>query len=118
MSKVTITKKPWGEEHLFAETGRYAGKLIFIKKGRRLSLQFHKKKEESFYVLSGIMKISLGPDAQHLKTRTVKPGGVVHLPPKTVHRTAAVTDCCLIEVSTPDLTDIVRLDDDYQRAPK
>ncbi|MCX5778144.1 MAG: cupin domain-containing protein [Elusimicrobia bacterium] len=118
MSKIKITKKPWGEEHLFAATKRYAGKMIFIKKGHRLSLQYHTFKDESFYLLRGRMKISLGTDARRLVTKIIKPGQVVHVPAKTVHRTEALIACWLIEVSSPELSDIVRLDDDYNRINK
>jgi mannose-6-phosphate isomerase-like protein (cupin superfamily) len=115
MMRVKVTKKPWGEEHLIASCDKYAGKILVIKKGHRLSLQYHKKKLETFYVLDGLLKITLGTARNKLRTRLVKPGKIVHVPALTIHRTEAVSDCRLIEVSTPELTDIVRLDDDYNR---
>ena len=116
--RVKITKKPWGEEHLFALSGKYAGKIMIVREGHRLSLQYHKKKEETFYLLEGLMKITIGTLSGKSCSRTVRPGGIVHLPPNTVHRTEALKNCRIIEVSTPELDDIVRLKDDYNRIVK
>ena len=107
--------KPWGHEIIFAHTDRYVGKLLHIEKGHRLSRQYHKQKDESLTVLSGILGLELGtpPDVER---RIVRPGGVFHLRPGTVHRFAAVETCELIEVSTPELDDVVRIEDEYGRA--
>ncbi|MEK7382031.1 MAG: cupin domain-containing protein [Elusimicrobiota bacterium] len=111
-AKVRVVKKPWGRERIFAHTRKYAGKLLIIEKGRRLSLQYHRRKHESLFVLRGKLTLRLGRS-----TRRVGPGEAFDIPPKTVHRFAArhgrVT---LLEVSTPELDDVVRLSDDYGRA--
>jgi mannose-6-phosphate isomerase len=107
--------KPWGHEIIFAHTERYVGKLIHIDKGHRLSRQYHRIKDESLTVLSGILGLELGtpPDVER---RIVRAGDVFHLVPGTVHRFVAVETCDLIEVSTPELDDVVRLEDEYGRA--
>jgi mannose-6-phosphate isomerase-like protein (cupin superfamily) len=116
--KKTIIRKPWGEEHVFALNNKYAGKMLIIKQGQRLSLQYHRIKDETFYVLEGVLKVSIGKTRATLRTRTVKPGTIIHVPPGTIHRTEAVKDCTIIEVSTPELQDVVRLEDDYNRCTK
>lgn len=111
MSAVRIVEKPWGRELIFAKAARYAGKLLVIEKGHRLSLQYHRRKHESVYVLRGKLTLRLGR-----KTTVAGPGHSFAVPPKTVHRFEArhgrVT---LIEVSTPELDDVVRMSDDYGR---
>jgi len=111
-----ISKKPWGEEHLFALGNKYAGKILVIRKGHRLSLQYHLKKEETLYLLKGTLKLTLGMRKERLREKVVKEGHIFHLPPRTIHRMEALKNCRLIEVSTPELDDVVRLEDDYQRA--
>lgn len=104
-------KKPWGKEVWFARTNKYAGKLLYIRKGHRLSLQYHKKKDETLYALKGACLLHKNGKIIKMKT-----GAVVHFPPKTIHRiTAKYGDVILIEVSTPELHDVVRLSDDYVR---
>lgn len=115
MSKQKIVKKPWGYEIWFAHTAEYAGKILFVKKGCRLSLQYHKKKEETLFLDSGALKITRGKVGGKLCTFKVKPGYAFHVPPKTIHRTEALQDSRIIEVSTPHLNDVVRLADDYNR---
>lgn len=109
--KVLVVKKPWGREMIFARTPKYAGKLLVIEKGRRLSLQYHRRKHESLFVLKGKLTLRLGR-----ATRLAVPGATFNVPPGTVHRFEArhgrVT---LLEVSTPELDDVVRLSDDYGR---
>jgi quercetin dioxygenase-like cupin family protein len=105
-------KKPWGHELLFALAPRkYAGKMLIIEKGGRLSLQYHRRKHESLYVLEGRLTLRLGG-----RTRVAGPGSAFSVPPGTIHRFEAhhgrVT---LIEVSTTELEDVVRLSDDYGR---
>jgi mannose-6-phosphate isomerase-like protein (cupin superfamily) len=105
-------RKPWGHELWFADNKHYAGKIIVIKKGHRLSLQYHKVKHETIYVLEGILKLTLGR-----RTRLVKPGKAVEIKPRTIHRfTAPKGRVTLAEVSSPHLSDIVRLADDYGRS--
>lgn len=112
---VKITKKPWGEERLFALAAKYAGKILIIRKGHRLSLQYHNKKEETLYLENGVLKLLIGPDIKRMKKKLITNGCVFHIPPKTVHRMEAIENCRLIEVSTHELNDVVRLEDDYNR---
>ena len=109
-------EKPWGFELLFAHTSNYAGKLIFVKKGHRLSLQYHKEKDESIYIYEGKALLEIeGQDKQLVQTE-VSSGYCFRVPPLTRHRLRAIEDTVLFEVSTPELEDIERLDDDYGRA--
>ena len=104
---VKVVPKPWGEERWLAHTDRYAGKLLILKKGHRLSLQYHEQKHETQYVDSGRIKYE----------EVIAPAGTtVMLPPGAIHRMEALEDSRFFEVSTPELTDVVRLDDDYGRA--
>src|SRR4029077_9366017 len=95
---VTHVPKPWGEEVLFAHTGRYAGKILRIRAGESLSLQYHERKEETLYLYQGSLRLLL-PDAPPQKRdQTLEPGSAVHLPAKTRHRMEALTDCVVFEV--------------------
>jgi mannose-6-phosphate isomerase len=107
--------KPWGEEVIFAHTERYAGKILKIRKGESLSLQYHVRKDETIYVHEGSLRLVLEVDGQEQAT-TLAPGEAVHFPPGTRHRMEALLDCTLFEVSTPELDDVVRLKDRYGRA--
>lgn len=110
------TEKPWGFELLWAYTPKYVGKLIFVKKGHRLSLQYHKKKDESMYIYQGEVRIEIeGGDGQ-LRASVAQPGYCLRIPPLTKHRLEAIEDTTLFEVSTPELEDVERLEDDYGRA--
>jgi len=110
------TEKPWGFELLFAQTPNYAGKLIFIRKGHRLSLQYHEKKDETMYLYQGKILLEIeGSDGQMLPI-TLEPGQSIRTPPHTRHRLKAIEDTTIFEVSTPELDDVVRLEDDYGRA--
>lgn len=106
--------KPWGWEHRFVRTERYAGKLLFIRAGRQLSLQFHERKDEAFYVQSGELDLVLGRGETE-RIERLGPGGSRRISPGTIHRFRAVSDCLLFEVSTPELEDVVRLEDDFGR---
>jgi mannose-6-phosphate isomerase len=109
-------EKPWGHELIFAHTDRYAGKLLFIKAGESLSLQFHNAKDESWYVLEGRAQLELGePGERMLVNEVVGRGAAFRLKPGTVHRVNAIEDTTIIEVSTPELDDVVRLEDRYGR---
>ena len=108
-------KKPWGFELIVAHTPAYAGKLLFVKKGHRLSLQYHKKKDESFYIHKGEAFIEIDYGIGQQIQIIGKPGDCFHIPPLTRHRLEAVEDTTLFEVSTPELEDIERLEDDYGR---
>ena len=110
------TEKPWGFELLVAHTPKYASKLIFVKKGHRLSLQYHEKKDESLYIHEGKALIEIeGSDGQMVST-VVEPGHCIRIPPLTKHRFEAIEDTTFFEVSTPELEDVKRLEDDYGRA--
>jgi mannose-6-phosphate isomerase-like protein (cupin superfamily) len=109
-------EKPWGHELIWAKAERYAGKLLFVQSGHSLSLQFHREKDESWYVLDGRAELELGAVGQAvLKTEVVGPGAAFRFPPGTVHRVRAVEDTTILEVSTPQLEDVVRLEDSYGR---
>jgi mannose-6-phosphate isomerase-like protein (cupin superfamily) len=114
---VKVVPKPWGEERWLAHTDRYAAKLLLLKKGCRLSLQYHARKHEVQYVDSGRVKYTLGSVDRPGEYREViaGPGTTVILPPGAVHRMEALEDARFFEVSTPDLDDVVRLEDDYGR---
>jgi mannose-6-phosphate isomerase-like protein (cupin superfamily) len=109
------TEKPWGYEILFAKTDRYAGKILHIRAGEMLSRQYHKRKHETFVVLKGIMLLEVGND-DHRQTLTMNEGDVFDCPPGTIHRMRAMTNTDVFEVSTPELDDVVRLEDFYGRA--
>ncbi len=120
-----IVLKPWGREIWYAEQAAYAGKVLEISAGKRLSLQYHERKTETLYLLSGRVIVTFRPlvagetpaaatvSVEH--EHTWEAGQALHIPVHTIHRFAAVTDAVLLEVSTPDLTDVVRLQDDFAR---
>jgi mannose-6-phosphate isomerase len=109
-------EKPWGHELIWAKAEGYAGKLLFVRAGHALSLQFHREKDESWYVLEGRAELQLGEAGQAvLSTEVVGPGVAFRFRPGTVHRIRAVEDTTILEVSTPQLDDIVRLEDEYGR---
>jgi mannose-6-phosphate isomerase-like protein (cupin superfamily) len=106
--------KPWGYEIVWAETSRYVGKILHIRAGASLSRQYHVRKDETFLLQTGEMDLEVGqgPDARTLRMR---PRDSFHCPPGTIHRMVAVTDVDVVEVSTPELDDVVRLEDAYGR---
>ena len=106
--------KPWGHELIWAETERYVGKILHINAGQKLSRQYHHVKDETFLVQSGEMDLEIGEDKDK-RTLRMKPLDAFHCAPKTIHRMVAVTDVDVIEVSTPELNDVVRLEDAYGR---
>jgi mannose-6-phosphate isomerase len=109
-------EKPWGHELIWAKTGRYAGKTLFVRAGQSLSLQFHRRKEESWYVLEGRAKLELGRAGEAVtKKEVIGAGAAFHFEAGTVHRVTAVEDTTILEVSTPELDDVVRLEDSYGR---
>jgi mannose-6-phosphate isomerase-like protein (cupin superfamily) len=110
-----IVQKPWGHEEIWAETHTYVGKYLHIKAGCRLSRQYHEKKEETIRVVSGTLLLELGSGAT-VTSQSLNVGEVYHVTPGTVHRFCATnTDVVIVEVSTPELSDVVRLEDDYSR---
>jgi len=109
--------KPWGSELWFAHTDRYAGKILRVRAGCRLSVQFHAEKDETSYVLSGRVIVSQGDSAETMSARELGPGDSWRNLPRVVHTLEAVEDAEIIEVSTPQLEDVVRLEDRYGRVP-
>jgi mannose-6-phosphate isomerase len=113
---VRRVEKPWGHELIWALSDRYCGKVLFVKAGASLSLQFHNEKEESWLVQSGRAKLELGDAGQAvLQQEVVGAGAAFHYLPGTVHRVTALEDTTILEVSTPHLDDVVRLEDLYGR---
>ena len=106
--------KPWGHELIWAQTDKYVGKVLHIRAGHKLSRQYHRVKEETLLVSSGSMLLEVG-EPPAIETRRMGPGDVFHVRPGTVHRMIAETDVDVTEVSTPELDDVVRLDDAYGR---
>ena len=110
--------KPWGHELIWAETEHYVGKLLVVEAGHSLSLQYHEVKDESWLVDSGQGRLELGKRGEEddLEEVTISAGETYRFEPGTLHKLTAVTDLRIIEVSTPELDDVVRLDDSYGRA--
>ncbi|PYQ50265.1 MAG: cupin [Acidobacteria bacterium] len=111
-------EKPWGYELWWARTERYVGKILHVRKGESLSLQYHRVKEETIMVQSGrLLFETRGKDeGGELRRIEMKPGDVFHITPGTLHRMTALEDCDIFEVSTPELEDVVRIEDRYGRA--
>jgi len=108
-------EKPWGWELVWAETEHYVGKLLFVRAGEALSLQYHERKDESWLVREGRARLELGEVGGALETVEIRPGDAFRYRPGTVHRVTALEDTLVIEVSTPDLDDVVRVEDRYGR---
>jgi mannose-6-phosphate isomerase len=108
--------KPWGHEEVFALVeGRYCGKALHVTAGHALSLQYHERKDEVIAVQAGRIVLEVGDSEDALESLELGPGERVHLPPGTRHRVTAVTDAVLLEASTTELDDVVRLEDRYGR---
>lgn len=108
--------KPWGFELIWARSEAYAGKLLSVTAGHELSLQFHRQKDESWYVLEGRAELEFAaPGEKAMSTEVVTPGAAFRITPGTVHRIRALDDTVILEVSTPQLDDVVRLEDSYGR---
>jgi quercetin dioxygenase-like cupin family protein len=114
--RVERVEKPWGYEIVFALTEQYCGKVIFVRKGEQLSLQFHRVKDEVIYLHEGRIELEVGDPGGQLDTEVVGPGHAFHFKPGVVHRWRALEDSTLLEASTPQLDDVVRLEDRYGRA--
>ncbi len=106
--------KPWGYELIWARTDRYVGKILHVRAGHVLSLQYHNRKDETMHVLRGELILRTKPGAV-LEERRFKAGESVHIPPKLIHQIEAVADSDVLEASTPELDDLVRLQDRYGR---
>ena len=108
-------EKPWGYELVYARTDRYGAKILFVRKGEQLSLQFHRHKDEVIYVHDGRIELEIGDPGGALDTEVVGPGKAFRLKPGVVHRWRALEDAVVLEASTPELDDVVRLEDQYGR---
>jgi len=110
--------KPWGYEIWWARTDRYVGKLLHVRKGESLSLQYHKVKDETILIQAGRLLLETGSAAEpgELRRLELAAGDVFHITPGTLHRMTGLTDCDMIEVSTPETDDVVRIEDRYGRA--
>src|SRR5947208_7137818 len=109
-------EKPWGHELIWAHAEQYVGKVLFVRAGESLSLQFHREKDESWLVHEGRAQLELAQVGEAVtNSEIVGPGSAFHFRPGTVHRVTAVDDTLIIEVSTPHLEDVVRLEDRYGR---
>jgi mannose-6-phosphate isomerase len=109
-------EKPWGYELVWAESELYVGKLLHINAGHALSVQYHEQKDETLYLLSGEIRFQVGRSADTLEVVELAVGQSFHVAPGTVHRMEAITDVDILEASTPDLDDVVRLEDRYGRS--
>jgi len=107
--------KPWGYELIWAQTTAYAGKILHIERGHQLSYQYHQVKDETVYVLAGVLELEVGADDGLRQRLQLSAGSGFHIPPGLRHRMSAIETCDVLEVSTPQLDDIVRLEDRYGR---
>lgn len=113
-----IKIKPWGHEVWFAHHDNFAGKVLFIKKGHRYSLQYHEHKEETQYLFQGKVKFTVGPSADQLEEIILEPGDKITIKPPMIHRAEALEDSYIFEASSAELDDVVKLADDYGRTGK
>ena len=113
--EVKRVEKPWGHELIWAHSDRYVGKILHINAGESLSLQYHEKKDETIHVLRGEMVFQVGESEDDLQRVALEEGMSFRVRPGTRHRMTAVTDCDLLEASTPEIDDVVRLEDRYGR---
>ena len=117
VSAVRRVDKPWGHEEIFALVdGKFCGKAIHVSEGHALSLQYHERKEETISVQSGRLRVEVGHDEQALEEFELTPGESIHLRPGVRHRVTAVEDTVMLEASTTELDDVVRLEDRYGRS--
>jgi quercetin dioxygenase-like cupin family protein len=108
-------EKPWGYELWWAHTDRYVGKMLHVRAGHKLSLQYHESKDETIHLWSGELELILD-EGSGLETHRLRPGESYRVRPFTKHRMVALTDCDILEASTPEVEDVVRLEDSYGRA--
>lgn len=114
--EVRQVPKPWGHETIWAHTDRYVGKILHINAGQALSVQYHERKDETVYLLTGEMKYWVQlPGDMELRDQALTAGQSFRITPGTIHYMEAVTDCDVLEASTPELDDVVRLKDRYGR---
>jgi mannose-6-phosphate isomerase len=115
--RVNVVKvpKPWGHETIWARSDRYVGKILHINAGQELSIQYHNKKDETVHLLSGEISYRVQSKGEVLDDVQLKVGESFRITPGTIHQMVALTDCDVLEVSTPELDDVVRLSDKYGR---
>jgi mannose-6-phosphate isomerase len=116
-ARVNVVKvpKPWGHETIWAQSDRYVGKILHINAGQELSVQYHKKKDETIHLLSGEIVYRVQGKGEVLDDVQLRVGESFRITPGTIHQMVALTDCDVLEVSTPELDDVVRLRDKYGR---
>jgi mannose-6-phosphate isomerase len=115
LKEIKRVPKPWGYELIFGKTDRYVGKILHVNKGESLSLQYHEMKEETLFVVTGELRLTIEVDGDR-RELLLRQGQAFHIPPRMIHRMVAVVDTDVAEVSTPELDDVVRLEDRYGRA--
>jgi mannose-6-phosphate isomerase len=115
MNEIQIIQKPWGHEQIVEANDNYVVKKLTMKAGHRCSLQYHNVKRETIYVISGRLMIIHGIRENDLESKLFHPGDVITIPPKLIHRMEAIDDSVYLEASTPELDDVVRISDDYER---
>ena len=113
---IRTVEKPWGYEIWWALTDKYVGKILHINKGHSLSYQYHKVKDETIYLHTGEMTLEIEEVGKPRVTLRILPGEAIRITPFTKHRMIAVEDCDVLEVSTPEVEDVVRLEDKYGRS--
>jgi mannose-6-phosphate isomerase-like protein (cupin superfamily) len=106
--------KPWGYELIFARTDRYVGKILHVNRGESLSLQYHEMKDETLYVVEGELRLTIEFEGDR-RELVLRKGEAFHIPPRLIHRMEAIVDTDVAEVSTPELEDVIRLEDRYGR---
>jgi quercetin dioxygenase-like cupin family protein len=111
-----IVDKPWGHELIWAKTDRYVGKILHVRAGEALSLQYHRVKDETIMVLSGRLQFEFFGEGEDVKVKELAPRALFHIAPGIRHRMVAIEDTDVVEVSTPELDDVVRLEDRYGRS--
>lgn len=117
-TETQIILKPWGKEIWFANQPGYVGKILFITKGHRYSLQYHERKVETQYLLKGVCKFLIGESEDSLEEIILNPGDKLDVYPGMIHRAEALEDVEILEVSSNDLDDVVKIADDYGRSGK
>ena len=115
-NETSVVTKPWGHELLWAKTDRYVGKILHVKSGEALSLQYHRVKDETIMVLTGKLQLQYFAEGEPVRTRELGPREPFHVTPGLRHRMIALEDTDVLEVSTPELDDVVRLEDRYGRS--
>jgi len=112
---MSIIEKPWGKEEVLEINDRYMVKRLTMHKGHRCSLQYHQKKKETIYVLQGQLRVLTGSGPQELSPQVYGPHQNITIEPGILHRMEAVEDCVYLEASTPEMEDVIRIQDDYLR---